>query len=58
MTLTNVKKCMLVNKEIKLFHLRVLLTSQYICSDGTEKSGNRIIMIYYIVLRWNKKSSC
>ena len=45
------KKNILVTKEIKLFHSRVLLTSLNICSDRTEKLGNRIRMICYIVLR-------
>ena len=45
------QKIILVTKEIKLFHLRVLLTSLNICSDRTEKLGNRIRMICYIVLR-------
>ena len=40
---------------MKLFHQRVLLTSQYICSDPTEKLGKRIWMIYYIVLRSTRK---
>ena len=59
MALTNIKKIMLVNKEIKLFHLRELLTSLNISSDRTEKLGNWIRMIYYIVFsETKKKMSC
>ena len=50
MALTNVKKNYGVTKEIRLFHLRVLLTSLNICSDYTEEQGNGMRMIYYIVL--------
>ena len=35
---------------MRLFHLRVLLTSLNICSDYTEKQENGMRMIYYIVL--------
>ena len=40
-----------------LFRLRILLTSLYIYSDGTEKLGNWIRMIYYIVLKKTRKNS-
>ena len=45
----------LVTKEIMLLHLRVLLTSLNIYSDRTEKLGNRIRMIYYVVSRETRK---
>ena len=47
----------LVTKKIMLFRLRILLTSLYIYSDGTEKLGNWIRMIYYIVLKKTRKNS-
>ena len=50
MELTNVKENYLVTKEIRMFHLRVLLTSLNIGSDYTDEQGNRMRMIYYIVL--------
>ena len=50
MALTNVKEKYRVTKEIRLFHLGVLLTSLNICSDYVEEHGNGIWMIYYSVL--------
>ena len=50
MALINVKENYLVTKEIRLFHLRVLLTSLNIYSDYTEEQGNGVRMIYYSVL--------
>ena len=43
-------------KEIRLVHLRILLNSLNICSDHTEEMGNKIIMIYYIVLSETRKN--
>ena len=52
-------KFILVTKEIRLFHLKVLLTSQNICSYRTDELGNGIGRIYYIVLsETRKKLSC
>ena len=45
MALANIKENYLGTKKIRLFHLRVLLTSLNICADHTEELGNRIGMI-------------
>ena len=47
----------LVTKEIRLFHLRILLTSLNIYSDHKEKLGNGIRIIYYIVSCEPRKNS-
>ena len=52
-------KFILVPKEIRLFHLKVLLTLQNICSYRTDELGNGIGRIYYIVLsETRKKFTC
>ena len=52
-------KFILVTKEIRLFHLKVLLTLLNICSYRTDELGNGIGRIYYIVLsETRKKLSC
>ena len=38
-----------------MFHLKVLLTSQNICSYRTDELGNGIGRIYYIVLSETRK---
>ena len=51
------KKFILVTKEIRLFHLMILLTSLNIYSDRPEKLGNWIRMIYSIVSSKQEKDS-
>ena len=43
------RKFISVKKEIRLFHLRILLASLNICTDRTEKLLNMIRIIHYIV---------
>ena len=52
-------KFILVTKEIRVFHLKVLLTLPNIYSYRTDELGNGIEKIYYIVLsEARKKLSC
>ena len=50
-------KFILVTKEIRLFHLKVLLTLLNICSYRTDELGNGIERIYYIGFLRNKKKN-
>ena len=47
----------LVTKEIRLFHLKVLLSSKNICSYCTDELGNGIGRIFYIVLSESRKNA-
>ena len=49
-------KFILVTKEIRFYHLKVLLTSLNICSYRTDELGNGIGSIYYIVLSETRKN--